>query len=290
MNNVQQGYDFVQSGRWPATGKAFHVRVPIAQERIGRWEARFARVWMMVWGGRIGYDERATIQGRGLVEFVHPPRAWTLHAPGSAFHERLLKAERERECIWVIFEARRSLPSIEQRAFTLIEDPEGAMAHAARAMAALQDGGTPGSALAALGHLQVVLGLVLSAASAAPGDERGPWRVPESKPAAGGLLARVDAIIEGSLTAPPSRARLARMLGVSESAFSHRFRAETGMSLAQRSRWLRVRAAKARLAEPGATVKEVARELGFSSAFWFSRVFTEVAGMPPSDYQGRCRG
>ena len=94
-----------------------------------------------------------------------------------------------------------------------------------------------------------------------------------------------------ALTAPPSRAHLSRLLGMSESTFSRRFRAETGRSLAQRRRWLRVRAAKARLAEPEASVTAVApREPGFSSGFRFSRVFTEVSGMPPSAYLGRCRG
>ncbi|MEK7412198.1 MAG: helix-turn-helix domain-containing protein, partial [Planctomycetota bacterium] len=59
---------------------------------------------------------------------------------------------------------------------------------------------------------------------------------------------------------------------------------------ARRIRWLRIREAKNRLAEPEATVKAVARSLGYSSQFYFSRVFKEVAGMTPEMYLDQMRG
>jgi AraC-like DNA-binding protein len=137
----------------------------------------------------------------------------------------------------------------------------------------------------AQGQLRMILGLLLSSVSEAPGDDRGPWRVPPPGPTPTGLLARVDPLIERSLSAPPSRAALCAALGMSESSFSHRFRAETGMSLSERIRWLRVRRAQSLLVDPEASVKNVARQLGFTSAFYFSSVFSAVTGLSPSRYR-----
>jgi AraC-like DNA-binding protein len=202
----------------------------------------------------------------------------------------MLRPERERECLWIIFMPQAPLPQLERRRYTLVQDRDDAIARAARAMARAQQAGTAAGELIARGHLQVILGLVLASASSAPGDDRGPWQVPAAGPLPAGLLAQVDRLIERALADPPSRAEVAAALRMSESSFSHRFRAETGLTLSERVRWLRVRAAKTRLGDPDASVKRVAGELGFSSPFYFSRVFTEVTGMTPSAYRSALRG
>jgi len=77
---------------------------------------------------------------------------------------------------------------------------------------------------------------------------------------------------------------LARRCAMSESSFAHRFRAEVGLSPRQ---WLlkeRIRIARGLLAARH-TLDEIAAELGFSSRYHFSRVFTRVEGMPPGHYQ-----
>jgi AraC-like DNA-binding protein len=56
------------------------------------------------------------------------------------------------------------------------------------------------------------------------------------------------------------------------------------MTVLERVRWLRISQARRLLAERNATVKSVARRLGFSSPFYFSRVFREVTGITPIDY------
>jgi AraC-like DNA-binding protein len=287
MNRVQPPYDPVQAGI--ASGSAHHVYAEIPPAAVGQWQARHNLQWTMVWGGTVAYDDRIELPGRGLVEIRRQPRSWAIFAPGCHFHERMLRAERERECIWIFFTPQAPLPALERRRYTLLLDHDDAIARAARAMARAQQAGTAAGELVARGHLQVILGLVLSSASDAPGDDRGPWQVPADGPQLTGLLAQVDRLIERRLADPPARAELAAALGMSESSFSHRFRAETGLTLSERVRWLRVRVAKARLGEPDAAVKGVAQELGFSSPFYFSRVFTEVTGMTPSDYRAAVR-
>jgi AraC-like DNA-binding protein len=47
----------------------------------------------------------------------------------------------------------------------------------------------------------------------------------------------------------------------------------------------KLEAAAARLSEPGALVKEVALEAGFSDPFHFSRVFKRVFGVAPSVFR-----
>jgi AraC-like DNA-binding protein len=288
MTVVQPPYDPVQAGI--AIGSAHHVSVEIRPAEVGQWQQRFNPHWTMVWGGGVAYDNRLDLPGRGVVEVRRQPRDWAVFAPDTNFHERMLRPERARECIWLFFTPRIAMPQLERRRYTLVLDRDDAIARAARAMARAQQAGTATGELIARGHLQVILGLVLSSASEAPGDDRGAWQVPPDGPAPTGLLAQVDRLMDARLADPPSRAEVAAALGISESSFSHRFRAETGLTLSERVRWLRVRAAKARLGDADASVKRVAGELGFSSPFYFSRVFSEVTGMTPSAYRLALRG
>lgn len=274
-----------QAHRGIATGTVHHVHSDIKAAMVGRWLPRLNPHWTLVWGGAIAYDERLDLPGRGMVEIHRRPRDWALYAPATPFHERMLRPERQRECLWIFFTPHVPLPAIAQRRYTLLLDREGGMARTARAMARAQQAGTLTGDLIAHGYLQVILGLALSAASAAPGDDRGPWQVPMEGPQAHGLLAQVDAQVVPRLSDPPARAEVAAALGMSASTFAHRFCSETGISYSTRVRWLRVRTAKARLADGDASVKRVAAELGFRSPFYFSRVFTAMTGMTPSAYR-----
>ncbi len=287
---VQTAYDSVLGSASIALASAHRVTVAIGPDRIGYWRpSRPFAQWTLVWNGADGLDQRLHLPDRGLVEVACPSRSWLLIAPGVDFTDRITRPDPARECMWLFFTLAGALPPLSGRAFTLIVDSDDRVAGAVRAMAALQVRGSPGDALSAQGHLLVALGLLLSAAGSGLGDERDPWRLPGDQPVANALLARVDLIIARSLAAPPSRAAIAVALGMAESTLAHRFRAETGMTLVERLRWLRVREAKARLADPEASVKAVAASLGFSSAFYFSRVFREVVGATPQEWLRRCR-
>ncbi len=92
----------------------------------------------------------------------------------------------------------------------------------------------------------------------------------------------------GLMRAAPGRdwsvAELARRCGMSASSFAHRFRSEAGVTPRQ---WLieeRMRVARQRLADRGG-IETVTAELGFSSRYHFTRVFTRQEGMPPGRFQ-----
>ena len=78
---------------------------------------------------------------------------------------------------------------------------------------------------------------------------------------------RLDLAREFHLTPQRINALFKEELGISPGEYVHRELAERGYAL---------------LHDEQLSVKETADRLGFSSAFYFSRVFRKVFGMPPS--------
>ena len=80
--------------------------------------------------------------------------------------------------------------------------------------------------------------------------------------------------------------QLARAVGSSKSHVSRQFKLETGLTVIEYLHKVRVDAAK-RLLLAGLKVVTVAEYVGFSDAYYFSRIFTRLAGCPPSEYRQR---
>lgn len=220
-----------------------------------------------------------------------PSGTWHLYAPGVAYHERYDKPENRREDMWLFFTLEATHPFFERHRFARIADPESVLPPIVRRMFALQQRGEPGRENLLHAYLLAILGHVVLAAREGAGTPADPWRLrdPESAAAAGAgaLLEQVDAAVSRTLSEPPSLDELAAELGLSVSSLAHRFKAETGITVVDRVRWLRIRESRRLLARPNTTVKSVARELGFSSPFYFSRVFREVEGITPLEYLKR---
>ncbi|MCX6984409.1 MAG: helix-turn-helix transcriptional regulator [Lentisphaerae bacterium] len=100
------------------------------------------------------------------------------------------------------------------------------------------------------------------------------------------LLEKIDTIIISNLHKPPTIHELAVSLNISASSLSHRFKSETNWNIVQRIRWLRIQHAKKLLLESGgySGIKSTARKLGFSSPFYFSKVFKDVTGISPHEF------
>ena len=98
------------------------------------------------------------------------------------------------------------------------------------------------------------------------------------------FVTRATAYLRERLRVPVSLATVARHCHMSPSTFSHRFKAETGLTPMN---WLareRMQVARRLLLE-GRTASETAAELGFANPFHFSRVFRKIEGVPPSRFQ-----
>jgi AraC family transcriptional regulator of arabinose operon len=248
------------------------------------------KTWVIDWCGYGGQLSEVAVRGEPLAPIERPARSWYIYAPGVAyrhFDERPVPAM---ESLWFFFELRSPWPLLRGRDLTVVVDDEERLTPHFHAMRELQHHGEPGYQLPLLAHGMVVLGEILAASQrGGDGSRQRPWRVRAPRGSAESLLHRLDREAMARPGRPPGIAALAERLAMSPSSLGHRFRAETGMSVMERVRWLRIREARRLLAEPEATVKGVARRLGFSSPFHLSRVFRAVTGVTARDYMARQR-
>jgi len=73
--------------------------------------------------------------------------------------------------------------------------------------------------------------------------------------------------------------------GISYEQFRKRFRSSMGQAPKQYFLAVKMNRARERLLSPGRSVKEVAAELGFADALYFSRLFKSKEGVSPSEYR-----
>lgn len=290
---LQSTYLFMQTLPEVSLKAAVHRPLLRSRHPKGLWLTRVCHpTWVLDYCGWEGMQCRLERGGKAEEPFPWLPGTWHLYAPRVPYRLRFDRPELYVEDLWLRFEWRRPPPALAKLEFAVIADAEEHLASDVRALCDLQERGLPGSELTIRGHLLCVLGKILTAAQAgARGTRKDPWRVlaPESLEAATRerLLHQVDMRVGQALDAPPNLPRLAALLNMSVSSLAHRFKRETGMTVAQRVRWLRIREARRLLAKPSATVKSVAQALGFRNPFHFSRVFAQVAGLPPTSYLGR---
>lgn len=83
---------------------------------------------------------------------------------------------------------------------------------------------------------------------------------------------------------------LASLLGVSPRTLRRRFTAATGQSPQQHLLQHRLSRARQLLAETGLPIKQIARQLGYSDVFFFTRQFAQLTGVPPARYRQSCAG
>ena len=86
---------------------------------------------------------------------------------------------------------------------------------------------------------------------------------------------------------PRPMEEIADELNVSYSTLRRTFRAQTGMSMKDYQMAMRIQKAKDLLDNTELSIKGVAAQLGFSSAFHFSNQFRKSVACPPSDWRAR---
>ena len=78
---------------------------------------------------------------------------------------------------------------------------------------------------------------------------------------------------------------ICRHFYISESQVRRNIRKKTGLSPNEYINALRINKAKAELLSTSKTVKEISSECGFSSPYYFSKVFSKSVGASPSEYR-----
>lgn len=225
-------------------------------------------------------------------EHLRPARSWHIYAPGTTYHEchQGSASGNTYDSLFFYFSFLKPWAPLAARPFTVVVDDDELLTPHMDAMYAIQSRGEAGHELALQGHALTMLGEFLTASlRGGAGSPSDPWRIRTARTTDTTLLHRIDREALRDLRHPPVLDALAERLGMSVSTLCHRFKAESGMTVMARLRWLRVREARRLLAQPGATVKEVAWHLGYSSPFHLSQQFHAISGMTAADFLKRQR-
>ena len=100
-------------------------------------------------------------------------------------------------------------------------------------------------------------------------------------------IARVQVHLRENLSSPTSLPDLAAMAGFSSSHFSARFRAATGYTVLEYVKRLRMAKARQLLISGDTSISEVAAAVGYADALYFSRQFSAVNQLSPSQFRAR---
>ncbi len=134
------------------------------------------------------------------------------------------------------------------------------------------------------------LGLILGRMLRAPMQPgKQPRKTVPEGDASSSLLLRINQECRTVLHEPFGLKTLASKLSISESHLRARFRRETGISLGQHLRRLRLQKAMSLLLQSDLPITEIAERCGFDSIFAFSRSFRQFTELSPRAYR-QCHG
>lgn len=91
--------------------------------------------------------------------------------------------------------------------------------------------------------------------------------------------------IENHLSEPISISMLAKRIGYSDYYLSRKFKAETGDSIGDYIKFVKIERAKMLLANTQMSIQSISDSLGFGTRNFFSETFRKIAGMPPAAYR-----
>jgi AraC-like DNA-binding protein len=99
------------------------------------------------------------------------------------------------------------------------------------------------------------------------------------------IVKKAQVLFRSNINSPYSPEQAAKDLNVGYSWFRKRFKTFTGLSPGQYYIQLKIEDAKWQLASTGSSVKKIAYDLNFESAFYFSKIFKEKTGMTPTQFK-----
>ena len=91
--------------------------------------------------------------------------------------------------------------------------------------------------------------------------------------------------IEMNLDKKIRAADMAALVGYTEYYLTHKFKEETGLSVTDYIKFVKIERAKVLLKSTDQTVQDIATALSFSTRNYFSRIFQEVTGQTPMEYR-----
>jgi AraC-like DNA-binding protein len=265
--------------------RMYGIRFPHVWNGPHRWQT-----WAVDWVDHAGHWNSIIVDGCEHAPCRRPERSWHIYAPDVGYKHMAEHEIKRAQSAWFFFTLKKPIKAL-QRPLSVVLDPGERLVEYVRQMDRLQQSGEPGGE-----HIRDALArtfmteVLVAAQRGGDGTPDQPWTVGWRTEAGDSLLQQLDRVAAEQLHEPLSMDDVARRMNMSLSSLAHRFKRETGMSVMERVRWLRIREARKLLAAPGATVKDVARKLCFCSPFHLSKVFREVTGVTPQEWmkqQGR---
>jgi len=104
------------------------------------------------------------------------------------------------------------------------------------------------------------------------------------------IIGRARILLTESIDKRIAMEDIAEHLGLGYSLFRNLFKQVTGMAPCQYLIQLRIEKAKELLCLPDRSIKQIAALTGFTSAYYFARLFKEKTGLSPSHYRNRVLG
>ena len=110
---------------------------------------------------------------------------------------------------------------------------------------------------------------------------------PAEAPAADSLVSRAMSYIEANYSVSLPLETVAGALYVNKNYLSDLFSKSLGMTFTQYKNMVRIRHAKELIRRGGLSMTEIAQRTGFASSSRFSKVFHQVEGISPQQYQNK---
>lgn len=99
------------------------------------------------------------------------------------------------------------------------------------------------------------------------------------------LMAKTRSLIERHFKEPVSIQEIAERIGLSPVQLSRRFRKSFGLNPSEYLRKLRIDQATQLLTKTNLSIENIALQCGYSSGFYFSRIFSEMMNISPSRFR-----
>lgn len=238
------------------------------------WRSRGTNDWLLIFTidgcGRVASGSHEIIVQRGTV---------TLYQPGTPQYYRTDPATGRWHILWCHFQMQprwkswldwptqtRGLKSLELRDAALIKNVSAALLDLIRFIR--QD--LPGNTELAYNALERSILWINSANLHSKLDER---------------IRHASNFLAENLNEPFSLARLSKECGLSPSRLAHLFREQIGIPPQQYQEKLRLQWATELLRSSNLSVSEIAEEIGYANAFYFSARFKKAFGKSPAYYR-----